>query len=153
MLKFNKKMRWSANTGEPQDDTCCNKSSRCASRKPIPHCPSAAIVMPDTSPHTAFPSIPFATCLETVLRRRLGLFTHAHRDHLHFYGSSDPIICPHTSGHQSVSLDMALFFFFKFPRCPLITPLSTSRTACASFAMNSCGDIAGDVPACPACPD
>lgn len=65
-------------------------------------------------------------------------FLHALRDHLHFYGSSDPIICPHASGHQSVSLDVVLwcfflFFFFKFPRCPLISLLSASRSACAEL--------------------
>lgn len=124
MLKLNKKMRWSANTGEPQDDTGCNKSSRCASRKPIPRCPWAAIVMPDTPPHAAFPSVPLAHVLKQCYEG----------DHLYFYGSSDPIICPHASGHQSVSLDAALFFFFfRFPRCPLISPLSTSRTACTEL--------------------
>lgn len=105
MLQFNIKMCWSANTGEARDDTGCNKSPRCVFQKAnsalsfsgLCHAGHAAFLLPHA----------LKQCYEGGSD-----FSHTHREHLHLYGSSDPIICPHASGRQSVGLDMALCRFF-----------------------------------------
>lgn len=73
----------------------------CASRKPIPHCPSEAIEMLDTLP-SRFSKCSFTACLQYHSNRRGVGFSPPHSyQNLHFYDSLGPIICSHALSHPS----------------------------------------------------
>lgn len=128
MLKFNIKMCWSANTGEARGWHELQQIPKMC----LPESQFRTVLQRPLSCRTR--RVPFATCLETVLRRRLGLFTHPPRPSTFIrligpnYLSARPWTPVSRPRHGVVPL------FFNSALLPAdVSPLSTSRTACAEL--------------------